>query len=108
MMTYVWYALAAFAEIGGCFAFWAWWRQGQSAFWLFPGLVSLAGFAWTLAQVDSPAAGRTYAAYGGIYILASLLWLWGVERTRPDRWDLLGVFICLIGSVLIVLGPRAR
>ncbi len=105
-MTYAIYAAAALAEIAGCFAFWAWWRLGKSALWLAPGVVSLILFAWLLAQVDSAAAGRTYAAYGGIYIVASLGWLWFAEGLRPDKWDLTGAAICLAGASLILLGPR--
>jgi small multidrug resistance family-3 protein len=105
-MTLLAYAGAALAEIAGCFAFWAWARLGQSPLWLIPGLVSLALFAWLLTLVDSDAAGRTFAAYGGVYIVASVLWLWLVENTRPDRWDLSGAAICLIGAAVILLGPR--
>lgn len=101
------YALAAIAEIGGCFAFWAWLRLGKSPLWLGPGVVSLALFAWLLTRVDSDAAGRAYAAYGGIYICASLLWLWAVEGVRPDRWDMSGAVLCLTGSCVILIGPRA-
>ncbi len=105
-MTYAIYAAAALAEIAGCFAFWAWWRLDRPALWLAPGLVSLVLFAWLLALVDSDAAGRTYAAYGGIYIAASLGWLWLAEGLRPDRWDLLGAAICLAGASLILFAPR--
>ncbi|MET3661301.1 YnfA family protein [Aquamicrobium ahrensii] len=105
-MVYLIYAAAALAEIAGCFAFWAWWRLGKSALWLAPGVVSLILFAWLLAQVDSAAAGRTYAAYGGIYIAASLGWLWFAEGLRPDKWDVTGAAICLAGASLILLGPR--
>ncbi|MGS1096049.1 YnfA family protein [Aquamicrobium terrae] len=105
-MAYVIYAAAALAEIAGCFAFWAWWRLGKSVLWLAPGMVSLILFAWLLAQVDSAAAGRTYAAYGGIYIAASLGWLWLAEGLRPDKWDITGALICLAGASLILLGPR--
>lgn len=69
-------------------------------------MVSLALFAYLLTLVDSEAAGRTYAAYGGIYIAASLGWLWSVEGLRPDRWDLIGAMVCLIGAAIILLGPR--
>lgn len=99
--------LAAFAEIGGCFAFWAWLRLGKSPLWLLPGMVSLAAFAWLLTKVDADFAGRAYAAYGGIYIMASLAWLWLAEGSRPDRWDMLGAAICLIGTAVILFGPRA-
>lgn len=106
MITYGLYALAALAEIGGCFAFWAWLRLGKPIWWLAPGLVSLALFAWLLALVPSEAAGRTFAAYGGVYIVASILWLWLVEGRLPDRWDLSGAAICLAGAAVILFGPR--
>ncbi|KQZ94283.1 hypothetical protein ASD64_05345 [Mesorhizobium sp. Root157] len=105
-MTYVYYAAAALAEIAGCFAFWAWLRLDKSPLWLAPGLVSLILFAWLLTLVDSDAAGRTYAAYGGIYIAASLGWLWLAEGVRPDRWDLVGAVVCLTGASVILFAPR--
>ncbi|MFX5684708.1 YnfA family protein, partial [Acinetobacter baumannii] len=80
-------------EIAGCFAFWAWLHLGKSSWWLLPGMVSLALFAWLLTLVDSAAAGRTYAAYGGVYICASLVWLWAIEGVRPDRWDVTGAAV---------------
>jgi small multidrug resistance family-3 protein len=105
--TPVLYLLAALAEIAGCFAVWAWWRLGASALWLLPGVMSLALFALFLALVDVEAAGRAYAAYGGIYIASSLVWLWAAEGMRPDRWDVAGAAICLAGAALILYGPRA-
>jgi small multidrug resistance family-3 protein len=105
-MTALIYIGAALAEIGGCFAFWAWLRMRKSPLWLAPGVVSLILFAWLLTRVDSDAAGRAYAAYGGIYICASLAWLWTVEGVRPDRWDVSGAALCLIGTCIILLGPR--
>ena len=103
--TAIIYALAALAEIAGCFAFWAWLRLDKPVWWVFPGMVSLALFAWFLTLVDTPVAGRAYAAYGGVYIAASLIWLWTVEGARPDRWDVIGASICLAGAGLILLGP---
>lgn len=105
-MTALIYIGAALAEIGGCFAFWAWLRMGKSPLWLAPGVISLILFAWLLTRVDSDAAGRAYAAYGGIYICASLAWLWTVEGVRPDRWDVGEAALCLIGTCIILLGPR--
>jgi len=101
------YVGAAAAEIAGCFAFWAWARLDKSPLWLLPGLSALALFAYLLTLIDSPAAGRAYAAYGGIYIAVSLLWLWLIESMRPDRWDLLGALLCLMGATVILFGPRA-
>ncbi len=106
MRTTALYMLAALAEIAGCFAFWAWLRLGKSALWLAPGLAALVLFAVLLARVDSPAAGRAYAAYGGVYIAASLAWLWAIEGVRPDRWDLIGAALCLAGAAVILGGPR--
>jgi small multidrug resistance family-3 protein len=63
-------------------------------------------FAFLLTRVDTLAAGGAYAAYGGVYIAASLFWLWIVEDTRPDRWDLLGAAVCLVGAAIILFGPR--
>ena len=105
-MSLLIYAAAALAEIAGCFSFWAWLRLGRSPVWLLPGLISLALFAYLLTRVDSSAAGRTYAAYGGIYILASILWLWLAERQRPDRWDLSGAAVSVAGAIIILFGPR--
>ncbi len=105
-MTLILYPLAAFAEIAGCFAFWAWLKLDRSPLWLVPGLLSLALFAWLLTLVPSEAAGRAYAAYGGVYIAASLCWLWLIEGQRPDRFDLTGAVICLVGAAVILLPSR--
>ena len=102
------YALAAVGEIAGCFAFWAWLRLGQSPLWGIPGLASLAAFAWLLTRIDADFAGRAYAAYGGVYIAASLVWLWAVEGQRPDRWDLAGSAVCLVGAAMVLFGPHGR
>ena len=107
MTTAVVYILAAIAEIAGCFSFWAWLRLDKSPVWIAPGMVSLAAFAWLLTRVDSDAAGRAYAAYGAVYICASLGWLWAVEGTRPDRWDAIGALVCLIGAGIILFAPRS-
>jgi small multidrug resistance family-3 protein len=101
------FTLTALFEIAGCFAFWAWARQGASVLWLVPGVAALIAFAWLLTRVDTEFAGRAYAAYGGIYIVASLIWLWAFEGTRPDRWDLAGGAVCILGAMLILLGPRS-
>ena len=100
------YLGAAIAEIAGCFAIWAWWRLDASGVWLLPGVASLITFGWLLAQIDSAFAGRAYAAYGGVYIIASIAWMWLAEGERPDRWDVTGGVVCLAGAALILLGPR--
>ncbi|MCY1671856.1 YnfA family protein [Novosphingobium sp. SL115] len=105
-MTLPAYIAAALAEIAGCFAFWAWLKLGKSVLWLLPGMASLALFAWLLTLVDSGQAGRAYAAYGGVYITAAIGWLWMVEGVRPDRWDIIGGVVCLVGTAIILLGPR--
>lgn len=105
-MSLVLYSLAALAEIAGCFAFWAWARGNASPLWLAPGLASLAIFALLLTRIEVDFAGRAFAAYGGVYIAASLAWLWAVEGARPDRWDVIGAGACLIGTAIILWGPR--
>lgn len=100
------FAAAAICEIAGCFAFWAWARLGQSPLWLVPGVALLAIFAWLLTLSPADLAGRSFAAYGGIYITASLIWMWAVEGRRPDHWDLAGAVICLIGAGIILFAPR--
>ncbi|WP_375462625.1 YnfA family protein [uncultured Methylobacterium sp.] len=106
MSTILLYVAAALAEIAGCFSAWAWLRLGRSPLWLVPGSLALALFAVLLTRVGSGAAGRTYAAYGGVYVALSLGWLWLVEGQRPDRWDLSGAMICLAGAAVILWGPR--
>ncbi|WP_151718625.1 YnfA family protein [Gemmobacter serpentinus] len=105
-MTLALYLGAALCEIAGCFAVWAWWRGGASALWLLPGGVALAGFAFLLALTPPEAAGRSFAVYGGVYIAASLGWMWLYEGMRPDRFDLAGAALAVMGSAVILLAPR--
>jgi small multidrug resistance family-3 protein len=103
------FATAAILEIAGCFAFWVWLRRGASPFVAVLGIASLIGFAVVLTRVDTAFAGRAYAAYGGIYIAASLSWLWIVEGQRPSGSDLLGAGVALLGALLIIgFAPKAR
>jgi small multidrug resistance family-3 protein len=101
------FAGAAVLEIAGCFAFWSWLRLDKPALWLVPGIIALAGFAWLLTIADSPFAGRAYAAYGGIYIAAALIWGWMIEGHKPDTWDLTGAALCLAGMAVILFAPRS-
>jgi len=106
VVTVLIYAGAAILEIAGCFSLWAILRLGKSLWWIVPGLISLLLFAAVLTRANSDFAGRAYAAYGGIYIVASLVWLWAIEGHQPDRWDLIGTALCLSGALVILLGPR--
>ena len=99
------YIVAAVAEIAGCFAFWSWLRSGRSAWVLAPGVASLVLFAWLLTRVESPVAGRAFAAYGGVYIAVSLAWLWAVDQVRPTGWDVAGVVVALAGMAIIAFQP---
>ena len=80
--------------------------MGKSVWWLVPGVMSLCLFAYLLTLVETEHAGRSYAAYGGIYIISAIVWLWLIEGAKPDRWDLIGAAICLIGASIILYGPR--
>ncbi len=104
-MTLALYLLAALAEIAGCFAVWSW-HRGASPLWLIPAALCLTAFAYLLALTPPSHAGRSYAAYGGIYIAACLLWLWLIEDTRPDRIDLIGAVLALTGAAVILFFPR--
>lgn len=102
------YLGAAFAEIVGCFAFWGWLRLDKPVWWLVPGVLSLAIFAYLLTLAPTEHAGRAYAAYGGVYILCSLLWLWMAEGQKPDKWDLTGGGLALLAAGIILFAPRSQ
>ena len=99
------FVATAVAEIVGCYLPYLWLRHGRSAWLLVPGAISLGAFAWLLS-LHPQAAGRAYAAYGGVYVSVAVLWLWLVDGQRPDRWDLLGASIALIGMAVIAFAPR--
>lgn len=100
------FVLTAIAEIIGCYLPYLWLKHGKSAWLLLPAALSLAAFAWLLTLHPTGGAGRIYAAYGGVYVATALLWLWLVERQLPDRWDLLGVTVTLVGMAIIAFAPR--
>jgi small multidrug resistance family-3 protein len=106
MKSVLYFFLAALFEIAGCFSFWAWLRLQRSVWWLVPGGVSLVLFACLLTRVEASFAERAYAAYGGICIAASLIWLWAVEHAAPDRYDSLGASFCLVGTAVILFASR--
>lgn len=106
MQNLLWFAVAAAAEIAGCYAAWMWLRLGRSVAWLVPGTASLLVFAIALTRVEAAFAGRAYAAYGGVYIVSSLVWLAMVEKTAPRPTDLAGAALCLAGAAVILYGSR--
>lgn len=99
------FVVTAIAEIVGCYLPYLWLKKGASAWLLVPAAVSLALFAWLLS-LHPTAAGRVYAAYGGVYVGVAILWLWLVDDMRPTGWDVIGVAVALIGMAIIMLGPR--
>ncbi|MEW6344289.1 MAG: YnfA family protein [Paraburkholderia sp.] len=105
MKTFLLYIVTAVAEILGCYLPWRWLKDGGSAWLLVPGALSLAAFAWLLT-LHGAAAGRVYAAYGGVYVAVAILWLWWVEQVRPTVWDLAGAAFTLAGMGIIAFQPR--
>lgn len=102
------FVLTAGAEIIGCYLPYLWLRQGKSVWLLLPAAISLGLFAWLLT-LHPTGAGRTYAAYGGVYVATALLWLWAVEQQAPDRWDIVGVLVSLVGGMsIIAFVPRGN
>jgi small multidrug resistance family-3 protein len=104
--TFGLFALTALAEIVGCYLPYLWLRQGKSIWLLLPAALSLALFAWLLS-LHPTASGRVYAAYGGVYVGAALVWLWLVDGVRPSHWDLLGAGVALLGMFIIMFAPRS-
>lgn len=102
------FLLTAFFEIAGCFAIWLWLKQGKSISLLPVGLICLFLFAFLLTRVDVEFAGRAYAAYGGVYIVASVVWLYLVERQTPNKWDLIGGAVSILGTFIILFGSRIQ
>ena len=105
LKTFALFAVTAVAEIVGCYLPYLWLKQGKSVWLLVPGALSLALFAWLLS-LHPTAAGRVYAAYGGVYIAVAMLWLWWVDGIRPTGWDLLGCAVAIAGMAIIMLAPR--
>ena len=104
MKTLLLFIATAFAEIIGCYLPYLWLKQGRSVWLLIPALLSLALFAWLLTLHES-AAGRVYAAYGGVYVGVALIWLWAVDQVRPTLWDMAGVGVALMGMMIIMFQP---
>lgn len=106
LKTIALFLLTAVAEILGCYLPYLWLKEGRSAWLLLPAALSLALFAWLLS-LHPTAAGRIYAAYGGVYIFVAILWLWCVDGIRPSAWDIAGALVALTGMAIIMFAPRA-
>ncbi len=100
------FLITALAEIIGCYLPYLWLREGKSIWLLVPAAISFAAFAWLLS-LHPTAAGRVYAAYGGVYIFTAILWLWAVDGIRPTTWDVVGSGIALVGMAIIMFAPRS-
>ena len=105
LKTFGLFILTAIAEIVGCYLPYLWLKQDRSAWLLVPAALSLAAFAWLLT-LHPHAAGRVYAAYGGVYIGVALAWLWAVDSVRPSLTDWVGVSVSVLGMLIIMFGPR--
>jgi small multidrug resistance family-3 protein len=99
------FVITALAEIVGCYLPYLWLKKNGSAWLLVPALASLALFAWLLTMHPT-AAGRVYAAYGGVYVAVAILWLWLVDGNRPTSWDVVGAAVAVVGMAIIMMGPR--
>lgn len=97
--------LTALAEIIGCYLPYLWLKHDKSVWLLIPAAASLAAFAWLLS-LHPTAAGRVYAAYGGVYIFVAILWLWWVDGITPTTWDIVGSLIAILGMAIIMFAPR--
>jgi small multidrug resistance family-3 protein len=100
------FILTALAEIMGCYLPYLWLREDKTIWLLVPAVLSLSLFVWLLT-LHTTASGRVYAAYGGVYIFAAILWLWGVDGIRPTLWDIVGAGVALLGMAIIMFAPRA-
>lgn len=100
------YLVTALAEIVGCYLPYLWLREGKTIWLLVPAALSLAAFAWLLS-LHPTAAGRVYAAYGGVYVCMAIIWLWAVDGVRPTVWDLVGSAVALLGMAIIMFAPRS-
>lgn len=97
--------LTALAEIVGCYLPYLWLREGKTIWLLVPAVLSLVAFVWLLT-LHPEAAGRVYAAYGGVYVVMAICWLWAVNGIQPTLWDIIGSVIALLGMAIIMFAPR--
>jgi len=104
--TILLFIVTAIAEIVGCYLPYLWLKKDAPAWVLLPAALALGMFAWLLT-LHPTAAGRTYAAYGGVYVAVAILWLWAIDGIRPTGWDMLGAGVCLLGMAIIMFAPRS-
>jgi small multidrug resistance family-3 protein len=104
LKTFLLFFVTAIAEIVGCYLPYLWLRENKSMWLLVPAAASLSLFAWLLS-LHPTAAGRVYAAYGGVYVLVAILWLWAVDGIRPTAWDIAGSLVALTGMAIIMFAP---
>jgi small multidrug resistance family-3 protein len=105
LKTFSLFIATAIAEIVGCYLPYLWLTKGASAWVLLPAANSLALFVWLLT-LHPAAAGRVYAAYGGVYVATAIFWLWVVDGLRPTVWDLVGATVAILGMGIIMFAPR--
>jgi small multidrug resistance family-3 protein len=105
LKTFGLFVVTAIAEIVGCYLPYLWLTKGAPIWVLFPAAASLALFVWLLS-LHPTAAGRVYAAYGGVYVATAIAWLWAVDGLRPTMWDLVGAFVAISGMAIIMFAPR--
>jgi small multidrug resistance family-3 protein len=106
LKTFSLFVITAVAEIVGCYLPYLWLKRNGSPWLLIPAAASLALFAWLLT-LHPTAAGRVYAAYGGVYVAVAIAWLWSVDGNRPTAWDLIGATVAVAGMAIIMLAPKA-
>ncbi|MBU7594982.1 YnfA family protein [Metabacillus halosaccharovorans] len=105
-MTILIFLLAGLAEIGGGYLIWLWLREGKPFYFGLSGAIALALYGVIATFQSFPSFGRVYAAYGGVFIILSVLWGWGVDKQTPDKYDWIGAGICLIGVAVMLLPSR--
>ncbi|MEU8331734.1 YnfA family protein [Micromonospora sp. NPDC048839] len=106
LRSLVLFALAAVAEIGGAWLIWQGWREQRGLWWIAAGVVALGCYGFVATFQPDANFGRILAAYGGVFVAGSLGWAMVVDGFRPDRWDLAGAALCLLGVAVIMYAPR--
>jgi small multidrug resistance family-3 protein len=106
LYTFFMFILAGLAEIGGGYLIWIWLREGKPAYFGLIGGVALVLYGVIATFQTFPSFGRVYAAYGGVFIILSVLWGWGIDKKTPDLYDWIGSVICIVGVIVMLFAPR--